>query len=187
MGESTIDFVGSMGGGILGNSAFEWILRFSSERTTQIVQIVITIITLLLHLFIRKRSVQLFLSIICGVCICRFYSRIFGQFVGDRGGPINVAMLMLFFGLTIKEATVYSIITIFFSQSSKLFAIFLSSSYQRYDVSLLLFIIPAAILGGWFGAKVSGVLPADKVNTVYQGVIILVLLINCFNGIKLFF
>ncbi|EOH74404.1 sulfite exporter TauE/SafE family protein [Enterococcus malodoratus] len=187
-GKALLISVGSMGGGVLGNSAFEWILRFSSERTTQIVQIVLTIITLLFALIYSKKEAFSFSCQISVVYVfVGFILGFLASLLGIGGGPINVAMLMLFFGLTIKEATVYSIITIFFSQSSKLFAIFLSSSYQRYDLSLFLFIIPAAILGGWFGAKVSGVLPADKVNTVYQGVIILVLLINCFNGIKLFF
>ncbi|GCF93568.1 hypothetical protein NRIC_14590 [Enterococcus florum] len=180
--------VGSMSGGALGNLAFEWILQFSNERTTQMLQIILTILTLLFALFYSKKE---------NFSFCCQFSLIYvlvglvlgflASLLGIGGGPINVAMLMLFFGMPIKEATVYSIITIFFSQASKLMLIFFTASYQRFDLAMLLFVIPAAIFGGWFGAKMSGILPSRKVSIVYQAVIFLVLLINCFNGFRLFF
>lgn len=180
--------VGSMAGGILGNLTFDWILQFSNERTTQMVQIVLTVLTLLFaFIYSKKENFSFHCQFALIFILVGLVLGFLASLLGIGGGPINVAMMMLFFGMPIKEATVYSIITIFFSQSSKLLLIYITASYQRFDLTMLLFVIPAAVLGGWFGAKVSGILPAKKVNGVYQFVILLVLLINCFNGAKLFF
>ena len=66
----------------------------------------------------------------------------FSTFLGIGGGPINVSLLIFCFGLTMKDATVYSIITIFFSQLAKLVEIGLSEGYQAYDLTFLWVIIP---------------------------------------------
>lgn len=180
--------VGSVVGGVSGNFAFEFILRHSNEQLTQLVQIILTIITLSLALlYSKKEEFSFFFQSSILYVLVGFILGFMASLLGIGGGPINVALLMLFFGMTIKEATVYSIITIFFSQSSKILAIFISSSYLDFDLTVLFFVIPAAIFGGWFGAKVSGLLPSGKVSIIYQLVIIIVLLINCFNGVQLFF
>ena len=95
---------------------------------------------------------------------------------------MNVSLLMLLFSLPIKEATIYSIATIFFSQLSKIVTIAVASGFARYDLTMLLFIVPAAIIGGLLGNKVRTILSPEKVTLVFQGVIILVLLINFYNG-----
>jgi uncharacterized membrane protein YfcA len=51
---------------------------------------------------------------------------------------------------------------------------------------MLYYIIPAAILGGFLGSFVSGKVTDERVNQVYQWVIILVLIINIYNGWQVF-
>lgn len=102
--------------------------------------------------------------------------------LGIGGGPINVSLLMLLFSLPIKEATVYSICTIFFSQFAKLLTIALTTGFSRYDLTILWFVIPAAVIGGLLGAKFSKILSPEKVTIVFQGVVLLVLFINLYNG-----
>lgn len=93
---------------------------------------------------------------------------------------------MLCFGIPIKEATVYSIITIFFSQAAKLITIAQGSGFGRFDLSLLLYVIPAAVIGGFIGALISGKVSSERVTQIYQVVILLVLLLNVWNGFRLF-
>lgn len=93
---------------------------------------------------------------------------------------------MLLFSLPIKDATVYSICTIFFSQLAKLVTIEISTGFARYDLSMLFFVIPAAVIGGLVGARLSQVLSPKKVTVVFQAVIILVIIINLYNGIRIF-
>lgn len=107
--------------------------------------------------------------------------------LGIGGGPINVSLIMLMFSLPIKEATVYSIGTIFFSQLAKLTTIAISGNFFNYDLSRLYFVIPAAILGGWLGSKLSGMITAESITKVFQAVIVLVMVINVYNGLQIIF
>ncbi|WP_148793570.1 sulfite exporter TauE/SafE family protein, partial [Enterococcus faecium] len=55
--------------------------------------------------------------------ICGGVLGFLASFLGIGGGPVNVSLLMLMFALPIKEATLYSLSTIFFSQLAKLVTI----------------------------------------------------------------
>ena len=92
---------------------------------------------------------------------------------------------MLLFAMPIKKATVYSIAIIFFSQLSKIVTIAIAVGFERYNLTMLFFIIPAAILGGLVGAKLSNLFSQKVVTVVFQSVILLVLVINIVNGFQL--
>lgn len=176
--------IGAVIGGLLGNNVFETILsHFPSGREVQLVQIILTIVTLVFSFLHSKGLWQnesyegALLKLSAG-----FLLGFLASLLGIGGGPINVALLMLLFNLPIKQATVYSIVTIFFSQLSKVMTIVLTIDLGRYDLTLLFYIIPAAVLGGFIGSSISGKVSDYRVNQIYQVVIILVLVINCYNG-----
>lgn len=181
--------LGSVIGGILGNTVFESLLRlFSDEKYVQLVQIVLTIVTLLFAYFYTKfGNEQSFdLSHPIWYVVVGLFLGFISTLLGIGGGPINVALLMLCFGVPIKEATVYSIITIFFSQAAKLVTIAQTTGFGRFDLSILVYVVPAAVVGGFIGALISGKISSSRVTQVYQVVILLVLLLNIWNGIRLF-
>lgn len=181
--------LGSVVGGILGNTVFESLLRvFSDEKYVQLIQIILTIVTLLFAYFYTKigNSRSLNLSHLVWYVSVGLFLGFISTLLGIGGGPINVALLMLCFGVPIKEATVYSIITIFFSQAAKLFTIAQLTGFARFDLSVLMYVIPAAVVGGFVGALISGRISSKRVTQVYQIVIILVLLLNLWNGVGLF-
>ncbi|MEG2937418.1 MAG: sulfite exporter TauE/SafE family protein [Vagococcus sp.] len=180
--------LGAVVGGLLGNVVFEKILAlFPAGREVQLVQIVLTIITLVFSYLYSKGIWQNFnyqlpiLTLGSGLLL-----GFLASLLGIGGGPINVALLMLLFNIPIKQATVYSIITIFFSQLTKVITIFVTVDMSRYDMNMLYYIIPAAILGGFLGSFVSGKVTDERVKQVYQWVIILVLIINIYNGWQVF-
>ncbi len=180
--------LGAVVGGLLGNIVFEKILAlFPAGREVQLVQIVLTIITLFFSYLYSKKIWQNFnyqspiLTLGSGLLL-----GFLASLLGIGGGPINVALLMLLFNIPIKQATVYSIITIFFSQLTKVITIIVTVDMSRYDMNMLYYIIPAAILGGFLGSFVSGKVTDERVNQVYQWVIILVLIINIYNGWQVF-
>ena len=179
---------GAIIGGALGNVTFELLLSlFENDSVVTLIQIILIIITLIFALIYSKyNSISLYLSNYIWYIGCGIVLGFLSSLLGIGGGPINVSLLMLMFAMPIKEATIYSISIIFFSQLSKLITITFSTGYGIYDLSMLIFIIPAAIIGGIVGAKVSKILSAEKVTVVFQSVIILVLLINVYNGFKLF-
>ena len=106
--------------------------------------------------------------------------------LGIGGGPINVTLLMVLFSIPIKEATVYSIITIFFSQCSRLITIGLSTGYGGFDLSLLYWVISAAVIGGGLGGKLSGIFSDTLVMKIFKVVVISVIILNLWNGFMIF-
>jgi len=173
-------------GGVLGNIVFEeLLLRLRNDGLVTEIQIVITVISLgfaFLYMNFNWKSWALnhaFYYVICG-----FSLGFLASLLSIGGGPINVALMMLMFGINIKEATIYSICTIFFSQLAKLVTIGLGSGFSEHDLSILWFIVPAAILGGTIGAKLSQQLTSEKVKLTFQWVILLVIGINVFNFIS---
>lgn len=180
---------GSVIGGIGGSIVFEALLKFfSEEKYVQLIQVGLTLATLLFAYFYTKhysdKTYQL--SNKNWYILVGFFLGFIAALLGIGGGPINVALLMLCFGIPIKEATVYSIITILFSQAAKLLAIAQSTGFVRFDLSILCYVISAAILGGFLGAMISDKVSSDLVIKIYQVVILLVLLLNFWNGVRLF-
>lgn len=180
--------LGAVVGGFLGNIVFEKTLQiFPGGREVQLLQILLTVITLIFSFLYSKHIWQNFtyqspLLILSSGLLLGFLASL----LGIGGGPINVALLMLLFNIPIKQATVYSIITIFFSQLTKVSTILLTADMTRYDLTIFYYIIPAAILGGFLGSYVSGKVSDYRVNQIYQFVIILVLFINIYNGWQVF-
>ncbi|WP_099221735.1 sulfite exporter TauE/SafE family protein [Listeria costaricensis] len=178
---------GAVLGGILGNLTFEGLLKlFKSDDIVQLIQIVLTILTLLFAFFYTRYDRPKFhLLSTYWYFFCGLLLGFLASLLGIGGGPINVSLLMLLFALPIKEATMYSICTIFFSQLAKLITIGFSTGFASYDLTVLFYIIPAAIIGGLLGTKFSNILSVQKVTMVFQIVILLVLLINLYNGYRI--
>ncbi|MDN6437365.1 MAG: sulfite exporter TauE/SafE family protein [Lactococcus sp.] len=178
---------GAIAGGVFGNSTLDYLLeKFDSDASVQMIQIVLTIITLLFALCYSKMA-HVGYQLTNSICylICGLVLGFLASLLGIGGGPINVSLFMLLFSMPIKEATVYSICSILFSQLSKIGTIALGAGFSSYDLSVLAYIMPAAIIGGLLGGKLSHVLSEDRVMQVFQVVIISVLLINCYNGFNL--
>lgn len=179
---------GAVLGGIVGNIAFEYLLNsLPSAATVQMIQIALTLLTLVFaFLYTRTKNLHFELNHVMWYLLCGLVLGFLASLLGIGGGPINVSLLMLMFGLPIKDATVYSICTIFFSQFSKIITIALTTGFMRYDLTILYYVVPAAIVGGLLGAKMSRVLSPQRVTLVFQAVILLVILINLYNGWQLF-
>lgn len=103
------------------------------------------------------------------------------SFLGIGGGPINVALLIFLFSFDTKTATVYSIVTILFSQISKLVSVWLTTGFGGYDLSILPSMVAGAILGGFIGSWLNKKLPERTVDLCFNGVQVLVFGICIFN------
>ena len=171
--------LGSVLGGYLGNQTFEFLLkRVAQASQVTLIQIVVTV-ALLVFAMIYTRYENFHWSKQGAL----WYSAI--GLLGIGGGPINVSLLMLVFAMPIKEATVYSIATIFCSQLTKLVTIAWGTGFARYDLSILVYIVPAAIVGGLLGARMSRLLSDQAVRRVFQWVVLLVIGINLYNAYQI--
>jgi len=175
-------------GGFLGNVAFEWLLLFfESERLANLVQIILTILSLVFVLLTTNNEKSNFeLNHFIWYFLTGIFLGFLASLLGIGGGPINVALLMLLFKIPIKEATVYSIITIFFSQLSRLFSIHLMTGFDRFDLTLLFWIIPAAVIGGLLGGSLSGIFSENRIMKIFKWTVSGIILLNIINSILLF-
>lgn len=186
--ESLFISIGSVIGGIIGNKLFAYLLAyFGSEREVQLIQVVLTIVSLVLVLFYTLASTKTFhLKNPLAYLLVGVFLGGFSTLLGIGGGPINVSLLVFCFGLSMKEATVYSIITIFFSQLAKLVEMGWSTGFGGYDVTMLVAIVPAALIGGYLGGVVSGKVSEKVVSKLFVAVVVVVIVINVVNAINLF-
>lgn len=183
-----ITIIGSIIGGYLGNATFEMLLvLLQSESAVQFIQIVLTICSLVFSLlYTIKKWPSFQLNSLWWYLVTGILLGFLASLLGIGGGPINVALLMLCFNIPIKSATAYSIFIILFSQFTKLVSIGFTTGYGHFDLTMLYAIIPASIIGGTLGARLSKVLVEQTVARSYQAIIILVIVLNITNGISLY-
>jgi len=180
--------LGAVVGGMLGNLLLEHLLSiFDAQRQVQYIQIVATIAVLIISLILTTKADTLRYDL-----KNRAYCAILGvalgaiaAFLGIGGGPINVPLMMIFFGLGIKDATAYSIVIIFFSHLSRLVTLGVTVGYMHFDLSVLPFVIVAAAAGGLVGARLSNIFSDKTVKRLFQGAIAAVILLNVANGLFL--
>lgn len=180
--------LGAVLGGFLGDWLFQYLLTLLPlEEHMQIIQDAVMIGTLAFVLVFTIRKLKGFhfqaLPVFFGAGL---FLGAFSTLMGIGGGPVNVVVLMLLFAMTIKEAVVYSIVTIFFSQLAKLLSIGFTSGFAGYDLLPLLVVVPIALIGGYTGGRIGGKLSDQKVTLVYNLVVIGVIGINAYNIFAIF-
>jgi len=180
--------LGAVVGGFIGDRlVLQSLLNlFAYESHVQYVQIIATVVVLSLSLLLTAKSTlrlpvknKLF-SVILGVALGSL-----AAFLGIGGGPINVPLMMIFFGLGIKDATAYSIVIIFFSHFSRLATMGVTVGFSHFDLAILPFVIVAAALGGLIGARLSKIFSEKTVKRLFQGAISAVIVLNIVNGLFL--
>ena len=162
--------LGAVAGGYAGQEIFSFF-----ERTVENSPIIITqnmIIVLFLAIaaifIINKDRIQT--KNYNGILPCALIGLVIGaiaSFVGIGGGPINIVVIMYLFSYDLKRAAVYSIIMIFFSQLSKIVTIAVEGGYAEHDLSVLPWMIAAALAGGFIGAILNRKLPLKFMEHVY--------------------
>jgi len=173
---------GAFVGGILGQLIMDAILYQVGEGELQIIQGILSIVSLIfVFIFTRENGKtrdfkSMFWYILIGLGLGTF-----ATLLAIGGGPINVIVFVIFFGITLKEATVYSITTIFFAQVARLGAIGLEHGFSGFGLSTLFFIIPAAIIGGIIGGRMNVILSETSVMRVFKFVVMGTILLNTYN------
>ena len=106
---------------------------------------------------------------------------ILSSFLGIGGGPINIMFFLLFFSMSMKEATVYSVAVIFFSQLSKL--VTYAATVPKFDYRILLIAAPAAVIAGIIGAALNKKANNKIVTRVFSAVLGVFICLNIYNAI----
>ncbi len=174
--------LGSILGGGIGKSIFAFTLNFfPREDTLSGIQAILLGILLIIvffkkhlpHFHVKNPILITFIGLILGTI---------ASFLGIGGGPINVAVLVMFMALDIKDAAVNSIFIILLSQFSKLSLVLIGEGFAAYNLKMLYVMIPGGILGGLLGSKLNKVVNSETLHTVFNLAVLLIIFINFYNA-----
>lgn len=144
--------LGSFLGRGLGSYLFSLMIQHYGSDTAQWIQIILTLVSLIIVLIytIWLNKKLFWENQFANLCIGIFLGSL-STFLGVGGGPFTVTVLIFFFGLSLKESTVYSIITILFSQLAKIIDVTATAGTEMIDTNILITVILAALIGGYLG------------------------------------
>jgi uncharacterized membrane protein YfcA len=91
----------------------------------------------------------------------------------------------MFFAMDIKKAATGSIFIILFAQMTKLITIAATTGFTGLDLSMLYFMIPGGVLGGFLGAWLKHRLKEKHVEALFLVVVVGVILLNIYNIVML--
>lgn len=182
--------VSSFIGGVIGKSIFN--LLANSKRIDIVLladfQSLILIIILLIVLYFiyhrnNYRNIKVTSLII--TAIMGFSLGIISSFLAIGGGPLNVIIFMIFWQFTIKEAAIASLVMILFSQISSIIQTIIQTDLSYYNLEMIYYMIPAAIIGGLLGSKIMQTIKPKTINNLNVGLIIFIIIINLINIISI--
>ena len=177
--------IGSILGGIAGKLSFHYILGLfeQMEMITVIQSVMIALLMCLIYFFVKnKGNIKTYqLNNTAMIILIGFVLGVLAAFLGIGGGPFNVAVLALCFSMSAKESALNSIFIIFFSQLAALLLMVFTTGFSGLDLSMLTFMIPGGILGGFLGSKVSKRVNDHLVEKIFAIGIVIIILISIWN------
>lgn len=179
--------LGSIAGGFLGSTCMDMLEGLTDSNIIRCIQaFILAVFLAAVSIYVSKERVSFHVKNNAAICIVGLSLGFIASFLGIGGGPINVAVLTLFFSMNVKESAVYSVAIIFFSQLSKLITMFVSSGIEAYSHQwkTLIFILPAAILGGIIGSKFNRKFDDKIIRKVFTAAMIILVILNIYNGIN---
>lgn len=178
--------IGAVIGGICGTQLFNLLLtKFNNDMLKGIQGIILGLLLVVSVIYVNLKNKKSFnVKNPIGVIIVGLALGFIASFLGVGGGPINVAFLVLFFSMTMKEAAVYSVGTIFFSQLSRLTTTAISGSIPAVSPITLVIAIVCAVLGGIIGARINKKANEKAIKIVFTVFVAGVAIVNFYNGIN---
>jgi uncharacterized membrane protein YfcA len=175
---------GSILGGFAGKQIFDLFNRLLSDNLAMAYQAVLLACLLAVALWYVNKGKKSFhlknpITILLGGVVLGILS----SFLGIGGGPINIMFFLLFFSMSMKEATVYSVAVIFFSQLSKLVTYVATATVPKFDYRILLIAAPAAVIAGIIGAALNKKANNKIVTRVFSAVLGVFICLNIYNAI----
>ncbi|MBM6615507.1 sulfite exporter TauE/SafE family protein [Desemzia sp. RIT804] len=105
-------------------------------------------------------------------------------FLGIGGGLLNVSLLVIFFGYTLKQASVYSVATVFFSQITKIIIILIGQQHADFDLSLVPWLILVGIVGGYYGTRINQRISNAAIGKIYNVFMLGMCALTIFNIVR---
>ena len=180
--------IGAAIGGVLGKQAFQSLkAAVGSDQLVGLVQsLLLAVLVVGTFLYVRNKS-RIVTKSIQNPWLCAAVGAALGvlsSFLGIGGGPMNLAVLYYFFSMETKQAAINSILVILLSQLASLGMTLVSGTVPAFDWGVLIAMASAGILGGLFSAKLQKKLSSEKVDVMFQILLVVIFLICCYNAVR---
>ncbi len=177
-------FVGATIGGFLGSPLLALVeSNVSSVSTVTVIQSATLIFFLILSVTLVRFKDSLDIAVFRKGILPTFMGILLGtiaSFLSIGGGPINVAFIVVFLGLELKEAVLYSILTICFSQATNLSMAAIDGAFAAVDPLVLLFMMPSGVVGGLIGSSIGRGIDEKALKKVYYVALGAIILLNLY-------
>lgn len=178
---------GSVLGGLLGTKLLDLVLQRTGSDIVVFVQSVVLFALLgaavvYMTFFKEKRSFRLKNPLV--VLLAGLLLGTASSFLSVGGGPINVALFVLLFSVSVKEAAISSLVVILLSQSTKLLTITATGGFSGVDLTPLYLLLPVAFVGALVGAALNRRLPEKVVLITYDVAVVAIMAITLFNTVS---
>ena len=194
-GASQIDFktatplaVGAAVGGLVGKDLFSMVEGlFDTPDTAGAVQAaVLMIITIgtLVYTINKEKVATKQVSNAFACAVIGLFLGIMSSFLGIGGGPINLVVLYYFFSMQTKEAAQNSLYIILFSQVASTLRSVLTMDLASISIALIAGMVVCGILGGVAGRAVNKRIDSERVDKLFIGLMVVIILINVYNIAK---
>lgn len=147
---------GSLVGGYLGQLVFDALGK--SGEGVKIAQNAVTLVLVALiffYMLFKEKAPCLHLTSAPVYVILGILMGAVSSFLGIGGGPVNVALLSFVMGMDMKSAVFASLLSVLFTQTSKLITVALTAGFSEFDLSMLPFMVVAGITGATVGSLIS--------------------------------
>jgi len=176
--------LGAAVGGVAGKWLFEILCRSYVDETVSIVQAVMLIaINIAVLVCVMKKSKpysegvqRLPVCVIIGLAL-----GVTASFLGIGGGPLNVAVLAIFFGMEAKERAMHSLFIIFCAQSAGVLSTVVTGTVPSFDAGVMAAMCIGAVMGAAIGARLSRRMSNKATDLLVVVVMVVLVGINVFN------
>ncbi|KUP08289.1 hypothetical protein Q75_03105 [Bacillus coahuilensis p1.1.43] len=176
---------GAIMGGVIGKKTLDWLVEYDEikELIGNLQSGILAFIMLLILVYflnkqkinslkINKSSIVLLVGLVLGVL---------SAFLSIGGGPLNIAILSLLFGMRMEAAVIHSILIIFFSQGATVITAFFSGKFAGVDWPILVTMVIGGLSGGFIGSWLLNRLPENVSERLFSLTIFSLVLLNVFN------
>lgn len=163
----------SIPGGFVGGI----LMGLASEKVVNSCYMVVLAVLIILLIFLErvpKREVE---NRFAQICI-GFILGVLSGFFGIGGGPFKMVALLIFFNLKEKDAAIQSIFITGLTTISSLISYTLNG---HADFSLAVYMVPAAMLGGFIGSQITRRINHKAVSKLLMSTLFLMLALTVYK------
>lgn len=169
--------VGAVIGGMIANLTLDYLpVSLEQMRNIQIIFLLTTNLIVIFVVQFKHKFPALYIkdkliAILAGVIL-----GFIASFVGIGGGPLNIFVLYILFGMDAKRGAVGSVMIKLASLSPKLIHLPVGVDYTP-----LWFLIPGGIIGGYVGAYLNHTLSVKQIHRLFISFMAVTILLNLYN------